>query len=98
MNTDESRFSVKRAGSKSKFLSIEAKRFVKRAERGAPKKYSGYRIEADENEEDIHGPPIRRSRSKRDTKTSRKSHARNTQTPGDPQRDPVVFFTYAPSS
>jgi hypothetical protein len=74
------------------------KRFVKRAERVVDKIYPSYKIEIEENEEEPRAHRIPRSRANRDTKRSPKTQTKNTQTPGDPQRDPVVFFTYAPST
>jgi len=77
--------------------SFETKRLVKRPERVVDRVYPPYRIQEGENE-DVRGPRIRRSRSRRDTETSPATPVQNTTSPGDPQPDPVVFFTYAPSS
>jgi hypothetical protein len=71
---------------------------VKRADRVVGKDYPGYEAEDDENGDTPHAPPVRRYRAQRDTEMSPKSHARDVRAPGGPQRDPVVFFTDAPSS
>jgi len=76
---------------------LKTKTFVKRPERVVDRVYPTYRIDEGENEE-IRGPRIVRSRSRRDTETSPTTKVQNTASPGDPQRDPVVFFTYSPSS
>jgi len=76
---------------------LKTKTFVKRPERVVDRVYPTYRMDEGENEE-IRGPRIVRSRSRRDTETSPTTKVQNTASPGDPQRDPVVFFTYSPSS
>jgi hypothetical protein len=76
---------------------FKTKRLVKRSERVVDRTYPSYYVQKGENAE-IRRPRTRRSRSKRDTETSPATKAQNTKSPSDPQRDPVVFFTYAPSS
>ena len=80
------------------FVTKKTKKLIKRPERVVDKIYPSFRIQKGENEK-IRRPDIRRSRSKRVTETSAPTRAQNTTSPGDPPpRDPVVFFTYAPSS
>jgi hypothetical protein len=76
----------------------KTKKVVKRPERVVDKIYPAYRRQKGENEK-MRRPDIRRSRSKRVTETSAPTRAQNTTSPSDPPpRDPVVFFTYVPSS
>ena len=70
---------------------------AKHPERVVDTTHPSYPIQEGENEQ-IRGPRIRRSRVKRDTEVSPATRPQNTRSPGDPQRDPVVFFTYDPSS
>ena len=70
---------------------------AKHPERVVDTTHPSYPIQEGENEQ-VRGPRIRRSRVKRDTEVSPATRPQNTRSPGDPQRDPVVFFTYDPSS